>query len=183
MRPTARRNPTFSAPSNATSKKKYDGQARELSAKIKKHAAELEPTLQSEALPVTADPSAILVARGEVEAALRVAPKGDVMYAMTRLARKGGDIAAAASSEWGRAVYEAAGGNDAGFDLVRAEAVKTALKSEDEGRRRAAEALQATEAPRPDRPGPGVPVLYEAIVKATSVLEDTRRVVSDVILP
>jgi hypothetical protein len=126
----------------------YEAQIRDIRAEIKTHTDELETALQDEALPLTADTSAILVARGEVEAALRVA-NGEARQTMVALAGRGGDIAAAASSEWGRLVYVAAnGGDDVGFDLVRDEAIRTALTSGDEGRRRAAAALQALTTPR-----------------------------------
>lgn len=146
--------------------------ANSLDALIKTRADEYTTALELEAIPVSADPSAALLARGEIEAALQV---DSSIRVFVQLAARGGDVAAAVASPWGRSIFEVATGDTVGFDQVQAEAIRTALSSEDAGRRRAAEALHATMSPRP---GLGrVQSLYEAIVLSVTILSDARKLV------
>lgn len=121
------------------------GQARTLAREIVTRIDELLVALHDEALPVNPDPSALLVARQEIELAIRLEPS---FVTLAGMAARGGDIAAAAASPWGRLTLINASGDDAGFETVQSAAITAALAGEDEGRRRAAAALQATRTPR-----------------------------------
>jgi hypothetical protein len=149
-----------------------------LSRAITTHSAELREALAAEALPTSSDPSAVLVARGDVEAAIRAAGTNQrsLFFTMTALAQRGGDVSAAVASDWGRAVYASASGDEAEFDLIRAEAIKTSINGADETRRRAAVALQALDQPAPgDRAGS----LYSIAVMANAVIEDSTRMAQE----
>lgn len=119
--------------------------ASTLDRQISTRIDELNVALQAEALPRNDDPAAVLVARGEIEIAMRLKP---FFLTLVELAERGGDLAAAAASEWGRLTLIDATGAEDGFDSVQEAAIQASLAGEDEGRRRAAAALQATRTPR-----------------------------------
>jgi hypothetical protein len=130
---------------------------------------ELAVALKGEALPVSDDPARTLVARQEVELALRAHPDELPFKVLLDQAGRGLDVAAAAASEWGRMTLQAANPNadDTGFNLVIDAAVETALTGPDEAQRRAAAALQATRTPAPGR---NAAALVEAQATAVAVL-------------
>jgi hypothetical protein len=130
---------------------------------------ELAVALKQEALPVSDDPARTLVARQEVELALRAHPDELPFKVLLDQAGRGLDVAAAAASEWGRMTLQAANPNseDTGFNLVIDAAVETALTGPDETQRRAAAALQATRTPAPGR---NAAALIEAQATAAAVL-------------
>jgi hypothetical protein len=130
---------------------------------------ELTAALKQEALPVSDDPARTLVARQEVELALRAHPGLLPFQVLLAQASRGLDIAAAAASEWGRLTLRAAtpSNDETGFDSVVDAAIETALTGPDEAQRRAAAALQATRTPAPGR---NAAALYEAQVLAGAVI-------------
>jgi hypothetical protein len=138
-------------------------------------ADKLETALQAEALPVSGDPAKALLARQEIELALELAAKNNEspIFVMQRLAARGGEVAAAIGSEWGRMRYQKASGVTEGYEVARDAAIETALNAADEGPRRAATALRAMKTrPRGGRPEAG----YEARIKAITVLGEGRQV-------
>jgi hypothetical protein len=138
---------------------------------------ELAVALKREMVPTMTDPAVAVLARQEVEAALRAAsahadasselPFGTLMAQ----AERGGEVAAAAASEWGRLTLMALqNGEDTGFALVVEAAARTALNGPDEGPRRAATALLGLSTPRPgEKGGPAANALaYTSFVIAAS---------------
>jgi hypothetical protein len=92
---------------------------------------------------------------------------------MRDLAARGGEVAAAIGSEWGRMRYsKATGGIEEGYGVARDAAIETALTAADEGPRRAASVLKSMKARRPGRPEAG----YEARIKGVAVLDAGRHV-------
>jgi hypothetical protein len=155
----------------------YRQRAGELNRQISTQPDELEDALEAQALPVSADPMAVLVARQEIELSLKVAHQQDkpLLVAMLDLAGQGGDIAAAAASDWGQLTYVAAAGTDSGFDAVRDAAIASVLTSGDAGRGAAAKALQAINGPVP---GKGTAAaLYTACLYGQQILEAGTKVV------
>jgi hypothetical protein len=130
---------------------------------------ELAVALKAEALPISDDPAQALLAREEVQLALRATRDALPFQVLHTQAARGGDIAAAVASEWGRLTLQAAqGGEDTGFGQVLDAAIAATSTGPDEIRRRAAAALQATRTPVPGRT---VAALPEAQAFAGAVLD------------
>lgn len=113
---------------------------------------ELEVALKAESVPMSTDPAAVLVARQEIELALRASKDADLPFqVLLEQAGRGGDVAACAASEWGRLLLAEANqdGDAIGFAQVVDAAIQTALTGPDERKRRAAAALIAARAPFP----------------------------------
>ncbi|MGH2952236.1 MAG: hypothetical protein ACRDKX_09345 [Solirubrobacterales bacterium] len=127
----------------------YQRQTDEIERRIHSLVLDLETALRDEALPRSSGPSEILVARQEIEAALRADTKRDPgqrqgpFSVMIGIAEAGGELAAAAASGWGESIYIAHGGTSEEHAYVRVAAAEASLTGSDEGPRRAAEALGA----------------------------------------
>lgn len=150
-------------------------QASQIDRTIATDIDKLVVALKQEALPTTTDPAAITVARQEIEVALRASQDDLPFQVLLEQAVRGGDVAAAAASAWGRLTLVASQGDDVGFDDIVNAAVETALTGPDEGRRRAAAALNATRMPRN---GETVAALPEAQTFASFVLMVCRETVA-----
>lgn len=144
--------------------------------------SELRDALRIAALPVSSDPATVLLARQELELALRIVDDDELPFVeMIEQARRGGDIAAAAASEWGRMILISAAGSDIGYDDVQAAAIATAANSDDPAKRAAAAALLALDTPKP---GSRIPALAEARADASFITEATRQMLtSGIVLP
>jgi hypothetical protein len=144
--------------------------ASEIQRTIASSIDELRVELKAEALPSSNDPASVLVARQEIELALQASDSASALEVLLQQAERGGDVAAAAASEWSRLHLRiASSGEDTGFESVVDKAIDaTALASPDEGRRRAAEALRATRTPAPGR---NAASLIEAQVFGNQVVE------------
>lgn len=129
----------------------------------------IEEMLLGEALPVSTDPSAALLARQEIDLALQIGEKNNrsASLVLDDLAARGGEVSAALVSNWGRLRYESATGYADGHDAIRRRAVETVLATGDETRTRAARVLQAATEPRPGSTGTS---LYEAMFLAQRVV-------------
>lgn len=140
---------------------KTSARVDELVRTINTQVEEVSTFLHDEALPVSGDPASVLVARGEVEAALQV----DASFsALAALAAGGGDVAAAAASDWGRLQLIRYAGDDTGFRIVEDAAIDATFATADESRRRAAMVLKAMRTPRA---GEKVSSISEAVTMAS----------------
>lgn len=156
----------------------YAQEAVQLTQSIGTLQQELPEALAAEAMPVSTDPSAILVARGEVELAITVLSGDGLIHTMSEFASRGGDISAAVASPWGKLKFIQANGSDYGYKLVQAEAVRAALLSDDPAKRRAAAALQALTTPAPRTT---IEPLYESCLLTTMVMDSGSRLGAPVI--
>jgi hypothetical protein len=149
--------------------------AETLRSALVSQSASLAAALTAEALPTSGDPATVLVARQEVELALSIAG-ADPLQTMLEIARRGGDLAAAAASDWGRLKLRATqGGADTGFGLVASAAIESVLAGPDETRARAAAALQALTAPRPGGPQPALAAAEAFAAQVLHVTTETTR--------
>lgn len=117
---------------------------------------ELAVALSEEALPVSADPAAVIIAREEISLAMRVdaTDTKPALMVLIEQASRGGDISAVCASEFGRLLLrQAQGGKDEGWPLILDAAVQAALNGPDEGKKRAAAALAATRKPLTSKVG------------------------------
>jgi hypothetical protein len=149
--------------------------ANELQRSIKTHSEGLRTALHAEALPQFTDPARELLARQDVEITLRNAQGGGMatLNAALELASRP-ETAAAMSSGWGQLTYKEAGGLDESLSVIMGQAIETTLKVPDEGRRRAAAAFKALDAPV-EVGGGNAAALYSVGVMANGVLSDARK--------
>lgn len=122
-----------------------DEKAKALHGELGKLAADYEQQLQQEVLPQPASDVSALLARQEIEMAAAQAPDTSAkLRVLADFAARGGEYLAQAASPWGKLV---AGANADDEGLWRAvvfpAVVKGVTAGDDEGRKRAAAALQA----------------------------------------
>jgi hypothetical protein len=153
--------------------------ANELQRTITSQADELRKALHEEALPSYTDASRELLARQDVEAALRsVKGKSIEAYRAAVALAERPDTASAIASPWGRLSFLEAGGSDETYGVVTAAAIETSLAGPDEGRRRAAAAYKALDAPMKIGGGSSQ-ALYTVGMMATHLMGDAGRAANE----